>query len=128
MIGKRIVVIDDDEFIRKTFFLILNKKYCVYLAADANEALARFKNPDIDLIIVDYKLPRFTGIEFIRKFRESGYRGQAILISAFPDLVGSEELRELAIARFFVKPLDLKAFMKSIDCLLGAENVLEKRA
>ena len=42
MLGKKIVIVDDDETIRKTFFLLLNKKYRVYLAARAKEALDRF--------------------------------------------------------------------------------------
>jgi DNA-binding response OmpR family regulator len=116
--GKKIVVVDDDETIRKTFFLILNKKYRVYLAGDADEALNRFKNADVDLIIADYKLPRKSGIELIREFRQSGYRGEVILVSAFPDRIRIEDIRRLAISRFFTKPLDLKAFNRSVDDLL----------
>jgi DNA-binding response OmpR family regulator len=118
--GKKIVVVDDDEMIRKTFFLILNKKYRVYLAGDADEALARFRNADVDLIIADYKLPRTSGLDLIREFRKAGYQGQVILVSAFPDRIRIEDIRRLAISRFFTKPLDLKAFNTSVDDLLGA--------
>ena len=128
MLGKKIVVVDDDESIRKTFFLILNKKYRVYLAGDAEEALARFRTADIDLVIADCKLPHLSGIELIKEFRQSGYRGHVIMVSAFPDLVGIDEIKKLAIGQFFVKPLDLNSFTKSIDCLLGVGNGLEKRA
>jgi len=125
MNAKRIVVIDDDESIRKTFFLILSRKYLVYLARDAQEALSRFTKTEVDLIIADYKLPRTAGVEngldMIAAFRRSGYRGKIILISAFPDLVQREEVRSLAISDFFVKPLDLQAFNRSIDGLLGPD-------
>lgn len=84
---KKIVIVDDDESIRKTFFLILNKNYRVYLAKNSKEALKRFKKVNIDLIIADLKLPDVSGLEMIAKFRESGYRGEVILISAYPDLV-----------------------------------------
>ena len=43
MSEKKIIIVDDDESIRKTFFLILNKNYRVYLAKDSGEALQRFK-------------------------------------------------------------------------------------
>ena len=128
MLGKKIVVVDDDESIRKTFFLILNKKYRVYLAGDAEEALVRFRNADIDLVIADCKLPHLSGIDLIKEFRQSGYKGRVILVSAFPDLVGIEEIKKLTISQFFVKPLDLNSFTKSIDCLLSVENALEKGA
>ena len=128
MSDKKIVVVDDDESIRKTFFLILNKNYQVYLAKDSTEALQHFKNAKIDLIIADLKLPDLNGLEMIAKFRESGYSGKVILISAFPDLVNVNTLSHLSISQFFVKPLDLDALNLSIDHLLNSKEVTEKRA
>lgn len=127
MSSKKIVVVDDDESIRKTFFLILNKNYHVYLARDSHEALQRFKKAKIDLIIADLKLPDLSGLEMVSKFRESGYRGEVILISAFPDLVEIDELNRLDISHFFVKPLDLDALNLSIDYLLDVKKITEKR-
>ncbi len=126
MSDKKIVIVDDDESIRKTFFLILNKNYRVYLAKDSKEALQRFKNAKMDLIIADFKLPYFNGVEMIAKFRELGYRGNVILISAYPDLVNIDELSRLSISDFFVKPLDLDSLNRSIDNLLNSKKTLEK--
>ena len=120
---KKIVVVDDDETIRKTFFLILQKKYLVYLAKDSREALERFKNTDIDLIIADLKLPYLNGLNLISKFREAGYKGEVIMISAYPDLIKKKDLKHLSISHFFVKPLDLEALNHSIDCLLNSKNI-----
>lgn len=124
---KAVVVVDDDESIRKTFFLILHKNYRVYLAKDSGEALQRFKKSNIDLIITDLKLPSLNGLEMIAKFREAGYQGEVILTSAYPDLVNGNDLSRLSISHFFVKPLDLDALNQSIDCLLCSESETEKR-
>jgi DNA-binding NtrC family response regulator len=122
MSEKKIIIVDDDESIRKTFFLILNKNYRVYLAKDSGEALQRFKKAEIDLIIADLKLPHLDGVEMIAKFRELGYRGNVILISAYPDLVKIDELSRLSISHFFVKPLDLDSLNRSIDHLLNSKK------
>lgn len=127
MSDKKIIVVDDDESIRKTFFLILHKNYRVYLAKDSREALQRFKNAKIDLIIADLKLPGRNGLEMINEFRDSGYRGDAILISAYPDLIDVDELSRLSISHFFIKPLDLDAFNRSINHLLSPEKKTERR-
>ncbi len=124
---KRIVVVDDDESIRKTFFLILHENYRVYLAKDSREALQRFKDTDVDLIIADLKLPHLSGVEMVSEFRSAGYKGDVILISAFPDLIDIDELSRLSISHFFVKPLDLDALNRSIDHLLSSEKNTEKR-
>jgi len=124
---KKIAVVDDDESIRKTFFLLLNNNYNVYLAKDSQEALKRFGKAKIDLIIADIKLPDLTGLEMIAKFRESGYQGEVILISSFPDFVEMDELSRLSISHFFVKPLDLEALNLSIEYLLDSKKITEKR-
>jgi len=103
---KKVVIVDDDESIRKTFFLILNSEYRVHVAKDAEEHL--------------------NGLDMIAKFRESGYKGEVILISAFPDLVDPKELDRLSIGHFFVKPLDLDALNQSIDYLLSSERLQTK--
>lgn len=125
---KKIVVVDDDESIRRTFFLILHKNYKVYPAKDSREALQRFTGSDVDLIIADLRLPHCSGLEMIEKFRESGFKGKAILISAFPDLVNSRELSRLSVDQFFIKPLDLDALTQSIDCLLNRNRGAKKNA
>lgn len=128
MLGKKIVIVDDDESIRKTFFLLLSRKYRVYLAADGEEALARFRNAGIDLIIADYRLPGGSGLELIGELRRAGYRGEVIMVSAFPDLIRLEDLQRLSISQFFVKPLDLTVFNRSIDSLLEIRDAYERRA
>lgn len=118
MTEKMVVIVDDDESIRKTFYLLLHKKYNVNLAKDASEAIRKYLNSRIDLIITDLRLPDGDGLEMITEFRKSGYKGQVILISAYPDMVKLEDLEHLQIGYFFVKPLDLDALNRSIEYLL----------
>ncbi len=126
MLEKKIVVVDDDESIRKTFSLMLKKSYRVYLAKDSEEALRQFKNLKFDLIIADYRLPHLSGLELIGRFREMGYRGEAILITAHPDSIKLEDLTRYSIGHFFAKPLDFHVLTRSIDLLLHPGPVSEK--
>jgi len=128
MPGKKIVIVDDDENIRKTFSLLLGKKYRVYPVKDSEEALARFRNAKVDLVIADYKLPCLNGMELIKRLRASGFEGEAMLISAHPDLVKIEDMSRLAISHFFVKPLDLDILNLSIDRVLQPKKLLESHA
>lgn len=124
---KKIVIVDDDDSIRKTFFMILHDSYRVYLARDPKEALCKFKNAKVDLIIADLKLPDISGLEMISRFRDAGYKGEAILISGYPDMIDMDELNRLSIGHFFVKPLDLNALNHSIDYLLNGKHGKENR-
>jgi DNA-binding NtrC family response regulator len=128
MAPKKIVIVDDDESIRKTFSLLLGKKYKIVAVKDSEEALKKFGGARFDLLIADFKLPCLNGLELIKRFRESGYEGEAVLISAHPDLVKIEDLSRYSIGYFFVKPLDLNVLNVSIDRLLEPRKLLESHA
>ncbi|MGB8957580.1 MAG: response regulator [Candidatus Aminicenantales bacterium] len=125
---KKIVLVDDDETVRKTFTLLLGKKYRVLSLKDPRQALAQLKNGRADLIIADYKLPFFNGMELIKRLRENGFEGEAMLITAHPDEVRIEDMGRFAISHFFVKPLDLNDLNLSIDRVLQPRNPLEPAA
>jgi len=128
MATKKIAIIDDDQNIRKTFSLLLGKKYKVSSMRDSREALSKLKNSRVDLVIADYKLPFLNGMELIKKLREQGFEGEAMLITAHPDDVKIEDMSRLAISHFFVKPLDLSVLDLSIDRVLQSRNPLESMA
>lgn len=125
MAVKKIVVVDDDKTIRKTFDLLLGKRYKVYSAKDSREAVARLRTLAADLVIADFKLPDMNGLELIKTLRASGFDGEAMLISAHPDLVRVEDMSRFSISHFFVKPLDLDALNLSIDRALAAKDAVE---
>lgn len=124
MAEKRIVVVDDDESIRKTFLLLLKRQYRVLLARDSEQALREFKSLKFDLIIADVRLPQLSGLELIARFRDVGYRGEAILISAHPDSISLDELNRYSIGHFFAKPLDLNVLSRSIEYLLQPKEAV----
>ena len=128
MITKKIVLIDDDETVRKTFVLLLGKKYRITPLKDPRQALAKLKDSRADLVIADYRLPYLNGMELIKKLRENGFEGEAMLITAHPEEVKIEDMGRFAISHFFVKPLDLNDLNLSIDRVLQPKNPLEPAA
>jgi DNA-binding NtrC family response regulator len=121
MLGKKILLVDDEETIRKTFLLLLKDKYRVTAAKDAEEALDKSKSA-FDLVIADLRLPGKDGVELVTEMRQRGYRGEVILISAHAELVDPSILSRLRIGHFFAKPLDLNAISRSIDYLLAKDE------
>ncbi len=122
MHDKRIVIVDDDESIRKTFSLLLSSYYNIFLARDAREALTWLESMAVDMIIADLRLPQKNGLQMLLDFRQAGYQGKIILISAFPDQIKTEDLTSLKVDRLFIKPLDLRALTEAIDLLLKQEE------
>jgi DNA-binding NtrC family response regulator len=128
MTTKKIILVDDDETVRKTFTLLLGTKYRIESLKDPRQALVKLKSSTADLVIADYRLPYFNGMELIKRLRENGYEGEAMLITAHPDEVRIEDLGRYAISHFFVKPLELNDLNLSIDRLLQPKNPLDTPA
>jgi DNA-binding NtrC family response regulator len=124
---KKVVIVDDDESLRKTLVLMLQERYRVFPAKSAAEALHRFSNGKIDLIISDLKLPDMNGLEMVASFRESGYEGGVILISGYPESIDIDELYHQSVGYFFAKPFDLEDLYSSVEYLLDTKRWHEKR-
>lgn len=67
----KIMIAEDDEDIAKLIALYLeNDDFQVVQAQNGKEALERFEQMNIDLLIVDLMMPEINGYETIRKIRE----------------------------------------------------------
>ena len=67
---ERILIADDDDFIRDILKNILEEFYQVQEASDGQEALDMIRSHNPSLVILDNKMPKKTGIEVCREIRE----------------------------------------------------------
>jgi DNA-binding NarL/FixJ family response regulator len=88
MAGKNIFLIEDDviyaEFLRKS--LSQNGDYTINYFDNAEDALQALNGKSPDALIVDYRLPKMSGIEFFEKVKDSLSKEiKVILLSAIDD-------------------------------------------
>jgi len=82
---KKILVVEDEENIRKLLFDVLSiGDYKVTLAKDGQESLNRMKNRRFDLLITDINMPRLDGLGLLKKMKRAGRRERVILMTASP--------------------------------------------
>ena len=68
--AKRILVIEDDQFLRELYDELLREEsYEVELAADGQEGLDKVSRGGYDLILLDIMLPKIDGLEILRRLR-----------------------------------------------------------
>ena len=65
----RVLLVDDEPIILKTFFSFLSGKYEVAAVNSARDAFAYMKNTIPDLILLDYRMPSMTGGEMLEIMR-----------------------------------------------------------
>jgi DNA-binding response OmpR family regulator len=68
---KRILIVEDDNFIRDLYNRAFSKAgYEVSVAADGQEALDVVKNTNFDMILLDIMLPKVNGIDVLRAYKD----------------------------------------------------------
>jgi len=69
---KSILLIEDDPFLVDIYTTKLKEAgFLVQVALDGEEGLRKIKNKKPDLLVLDIVLPRFTGLEFLKKIKSS---------------------------------------------------------
>ncbi len=115
----KLLLIDDDEWIRDSLSLYFEGKGCCLLPLEtAEEGVGELEKQAYDIIIADYRLPGMDGLEFFKRIRKSHSNAIKILISAYgSDEVVSEAIR-IGIHDFIEKPFTAENIEESLSQLI----------
>jgi DNA-binding response OmpR family regulator len=117
---KRILVAEDEEVIRMLIVDTLeDEDYQVDEAANGEEAIQLFKQNEYDLLILDFMMPRYTGIEVIEKVRNGTSKSAIkILILSAKSQHEIEKVLSIGANDFMVKPFSPKKLVEKVKAML----------
>ncbi|MBL7157222.1 MAG: response regulator [Candidatus Omnitrophica bacterium] len=118
-----ILVVDDEKDARSTIINFLDQRYdCDFKEAnDGDEAVAFVKDKPCDVMLLDIKMPKKSGMTVVKEAKEINPEIDILIISAWVSEDVAEEAMKLGATDYAIKPLDLKAIS------LKFENILKKR-
>ena len=101
----RILVIDDEASIRDSCLQILSREGCeVLLAENGSKGIIVAAEHDIDVIILDMKLPDMDGIEVLEHIREKDSTAVVIVITGYPTVEFAVKIMKLGAYDYIPKP------------------------
>jgi signal transduction histidine kinase/CheY-like chemotaxis protein len=101
----RLLVVDDEDFVRDLLRDILEGEHCeVVLAEDGTEALALFCEREFDGVFTDVGMPGMSGWELAREIRQLNQGIPIAIITGWGELVGSNEQRAAGVDWVIAKP------------------------
>jgi DNA-binding NtrC family response regulator len=104
----RIIVIDDDEGIRKTLATILEDEgYSVDTAESGKEALLKTNVDFYNLALIDVRLLDMDGTELLVRIKETVPRMRKIIITGYPTVHNAIEAVNRNADAYLVKPFDV---------------------
>jgi DNA-binding NtrC family response regulator len=105
---KTILIVDDDEGMRETLTAMLRRDYRVLQAATGEFALQVIEKEDIDLMLLDVRLPGISGFEVLKIVRENYPYIEVIVISVLKELDVAIEAMRSGAYHYISKDLDLE--------------------
>ncbi len=122
-----ILLVDDEESIQKLLTYPLEREgYRVVQARDGEEALRRFAEMPIDLVVLDVMLPKLDGLEVCRRLRTTS-TVPIMMLTARDDEVDKVLGLELGADDYITKPFSIREFRSRIRAMLRRATLLSER-
>jgi len=111
----RIAIVEDDASVRKALARLLKvAKFQPAAYASAEEFLATLKHGAPDCLLVDYHMPKMTGVDLQSHLREAGICVPVIIITAHNETAIRERCINLGASAFLAKPVGRKELLAAI--------------
>jgi two-component system chemotaxis response regulator CheY len=106
----RVLIVDDEDDIRKVVRLTLTKAgFDVVEAEDGEKAIEKIRSDDnplmIDAILCDIQMPKVNGTEAVAFFREQFPSVPVIILTGHPQVKDAAELMKKGVVDYLVKPI-----------------------
>ena len=111
----RILIIDDEESIRKSLAAVLEENgYLVDTAENGREAIKKSETKIYNLALIDLRLPDMDGIELLTAMRETTPKMAKIVITGYPSLENAIEAVNRGADGYIVKPYTMDDILRKI--------------
>jgi len=112
-VPKMILIVDDEKLLTKTLSNALKDAgYKTATATNAETAEKQiFSGKGFDLILLDNKLVKKSGLDIVRKMRDRDVKTKVILMTAYDSPEVKSEAKELEVNRYVKKPFDLPSML-----------------
>ncbi|MGH7278866.1 MAG: sigma-54-dependent transcriptional regulator [Candidatus Rokuibacteriota bacterium] len=117
-----ILVVDDDAGLRESFRLILEDAFDVVDAADGRQALETLRSSQVDVVLLDIRLPEMDGIEVLERMKAFDDQVEVILVTAVKTVRTAVAAMKAGAFDYLTKPF------QEDELLAAVGRALERRS
>jgi DNA-binding response OmpR family regulator len=119
-----ILLVDDEDSVQKLLAYPLERDgFRVLQARDGEEALARFADEHVDLVVLDLMLPKLDGLEVCKRLRAES-EVPIIMLTARDDELDKVVGLELGADDYITKPFSIREFRSRVRALLRRASLM----
>jgi CheY-like chemotaxis protein len=114
--NRKILVVDDDAVVGKSFDRVLSGKgYAVITARDGAEALEKLATENYDAVFTDIKMPRMDGLEVAELIKATRPWLPVVIVTGYGTEANEERARAAGVCDFLRKPLSPETIEASAE-------------
>jgi len=122
----KVLVVDDDPVISKSFDRVLSKKgYVVITARDGEEALAKLNAENYDAVFTDIKMPGMNGLEVAERVKAKRPWTPVVIITGYGTAEEEARAEAAGVSEFLHKPLSPEMIELSARKAVGSPAAAE---
>jgi two-component system response regulator AtoC len=103
---KTVLIVDDDEGMRDTLTAILKREYRVLKVSSGEAGLVLLNKEDVDLVLLDVRLPGISGFEVLRIVKENYSLVEVLMISAINEIETAVQAMKHGAYHYITKDFD----------------------
>jgi len=112
----KILIIDDDENIRKSISTVLQEKgYLVDTAENGRAAITKSETAPYNLALIDIRLPDMDGVQLLTAMKQTTPKMVKIIITGYPSLQNAIEAVNKGADGYIVKPIKMDELLTMIN-------------
>ncbi len=119
----KILIIDDDDQLRTSFSKLLTEEGYEVVSAASGEAgieIAKIQAKELDLVILDVRLPGINGLEAFKAIKNIDATLPAIIVTAFGTTDTAIEATKAGAFDYLLKPFDIPEMLNLITQAIDA--------
>ena len=122
----KILIVEDEKALNEAYQMVLKKaKHKVFAAYDGQEGLALFKSESPELVLLDLRMPKMDGVEFLKRLKPAqNYPDVDIIVfSNFDDQAEIDKAFKYGARRYLLKAWSSPAeLIKVVNETLSQKN------
>ncbi len=102
----RILIVDDDEVVRRSYLRSLQSLSCnVEAASDGEQALQTMEQNPCDVVLLDLRMPGQDGLSVLCTIKQKWPESEVVIITGYPTVDSAKEAVRLGAHDYVSKPV-----------------------
>ncbi|UCC44485.1 MAG: sigma-54-dependent Fis family transcriptional regulator [Candidatus Zixiibacteriota bacterium] len=125
--AERILVIDDEDSMCNFMEIMLGKEgYNVVTVTSGKDGVARLREDNFDLAIVDLNMPQLSGLDVLQEIKSFKNEQEIIVITAFASVDTAIEAMKLGAADYITKPFKVDEIKLAIEKSINRKSLIQE--